>query len=259
MERRKALMFLLAAAATVNMGLFWNAWKEKEVVLEKQQNLERIAFPKEEASFCEKEKFPCVEGGSTEQYYSPVDFEALKQINQDIAGWMEIPGTEISMPIVQGRDNEQYMGQNFYGERSREGTAFLDYRSDKELEGKFHPVYGHHMKNGTMFTFIKQYVDPRYCSEYPIMHIYTPKQQIRLWILGAWEGDGETEISWKELEQSENLENIFLEKLDMPEFCLERFQEQRKKPGSKNQSWYLFVTCSYGRENGRLYLAAVPL
>lgn len=84
------------------------------------------------------------------------DENKLKEINSDYKMWISIPGTNINYPVVQGKDNEFYLHNNFYKEKSDSGTLFIDYRnniaSDKNII-----IYGHNMKNGTMFNKINDF------------------------------------------------------------------------------------------------------
>ena len=62
-----------------------------------------------------------------------IDFKKLKSQNQDIAGWIYIRGTTIDYPIVQGKDNEEYLHQDFNKKKSSSGTVFLDNNCKKDF------------------------------------------------------------------------------------------------------------------------------
>lgn len=82
--------------------------------------------------------------------------EKLKHINIDYKLWLNIPNTDISYPVVQGKDNEFYLHNNFYGEKSTSGTVFIDCKNNIDLDKNI-IIYGHNMKNGTMFNKINNF------------------------------------------------------------------------------------------------------
>ena len=89
-----------------------------------------------------------------EEYQSPYDFEKLKEENPDTIGWIHIPDTKISYPIVQGTDNDFYLKHDFNGEASVAGSIYLDYESEGDFEGRNNILYGHNMKNGSMLKIL---------------------------------------------------------------------------------------------------------
>lgn len=80
-----------------------------------------------------------------------VDFAALENINSDCVAWIRIDETEIDYPVVQGHDNSFYLKHLFDGEWNGAGCIFLDSRVEPDLSDRHSVLYGHHMKNGTMF------------------------------------------------------------------------------------------------------------
>lgn len=94
------------------------------------------------------------------QYSSPIDFETLKNINPDIIGWIQIPGTAIDYPICwRSNDNEYYMTHSAEGEKRAFGSIMLDGANSSAAEDHLVVLYGHHMRNGTMFKDIVRYTD----------------------------------------------------------------------------------------------------
>lgn len=86
-------------------------------------------------------------------------FEELHQINQDIVGWIAIEDTKINYPIVQTNDNDYYLTRNYKQEQSRAGSIFMDYRNDLLTVNENIVLYGHRMKDETMFNQLTKYVD----------------------------------------------------------------------------------------------------
>lgn len=84
-------------------------------------------------------------------------FHALHQINPDIVGWITVEDTIIDYPIVQTDNNEFYLNRNYKKEESRAGSIFMDYRNDLRSENENIILYGHRMKDETMFNQITKY------------------------------------------------------------------------------------------------------
>lgn len=100
-----------------------------------------------------------------------VDLAALQAVNEDVVGWLEIPGTELSYPLVQGPDNQYYLNHNWKKERSGGGAVFLEQTNSRDLTG-FHLIaYAHRMNNDTMFGTLKYYHDGAFCQEHPSIYL----------------------------------------------------------------------------------------
>lgn len=92
---------------------------------------------------------------SAEELLAQIDLAALRQINPEVTGWIMIPGTSISYPVLRAADNDYYLTHTWKGERSSVGAIFLDCHTG---EADFNTlIYGHRMRNGTMFAELKYY------------------------------------------------------------------------------------------------------
>ena len=92
-----------------------------------------------------------------EQGFLQVDFNKLEEINPDVIAWIEIPGLEISYPVVQGRDNDYYLHHLITGENHKSGSIFMDFHNQEDLSDRNSIIYGHNMKDGSMFGTLDQY------------------------------------------------------------------------------------------------------
>lgn len=114
-----------------------------------------------------------------------VDFEALKNDTTRVKGWIYSAGTEINYPVVLGTNNEYYLTHAYDGTRDKGGAIFLDCRTTKELVDDNLIVYGHHMKNRTMFGSLMQYQKQDYYAEHPEMYFITPNGSYRFVVFSA--------------------------------------------------------------------------
>ena len=82
--------------------------------------------------------------------------ENLSSLNSDYRFWINIGGTNIDYPVVQGTDNSFYLNHDFNKNYLPAGSIFLDYRNDFENDSNS-VIYGHHMRNSTMFGQIEKF------------------------------------------------------------------------------------------------------
>ena len=85
-----------------------------------------------------------------------VDFEGLYKENNDYIGWLYVGSCEISYPVVQGDDNDYYLHNTFEKEANFAGCIFIDFQDEPDFSRFNTFVYGHAMKNGTMFGSLKK-------------------------------------------------------------------------------------------------------
>ena len=109
-----------------------------------------------------------------------VDFEKLLEMNSDVVGWIRFDEpSEINYPVVQGRDNEEYLKRTFEANTNKLGTLFVDVNNPGDFSGRNTFIYGHNMKNGSMFTQLLKYKDDSFYKEHPYFYIYTPDGKVR--------------------------------------------------------------------------------
>lgn len=117
------------------------------------------------------------------------DFDQLAKINPDICGWLKVDDTHIDYPVVQGKDNFEYLDKNFYGDFYEGGTLFLDYRNKKDFSDEYSIIYGHNMVGGKMFGDIPKFYKKVYFDRHKAGYLFTPKKDYRLKIIGIVKAD----------------------------------------------------------------------
>jgi len=116
-----------------------------------------------------------------------MDFSALRQVNEDILGWILIPGTRLSYPLVQGEDNSYYLNHTWRKGRNSVGAIFLEQNNSGNLQDFNTIVYGHRMNNNSMFGTLKYYKDAGYWSDHPYVYITDDNGSHRYEIFAAYE------------------------------------------------------------------------
>ncbi len=99
------------------------------------------------------------------------DFDALREVNEDVVGWIMIPDTPISYPLLQGEDNQKYLTTTWQGAYSDVGSIYLECMNDPALSDFNTIVYGHRMLNGSMFASLKYYKKQDYWQEHPLIYV----------------------------------------------------------------------------------------
>lgn len=113
--------------------------------------------------------------------------ETLQKENEDIKGWIEIEGTAINYPVLQGTDNKFYVDHNYNKEKTKSGAIFIDMVYDWNLPSTNMLIYGHNMKNGTMFTSLMNYKNKKYFEEHPVIRFTTATSDNEYEIISAFE------------------------------------------------------------------------
>ena len=153
MRNKPALIFfclLLSAAAVLSGMKIHSELKEQQKEKEDFATVSRIAEPTVTTAQTESEP--------TERPAAERNIQALITENADCIGCLSIDGTNISYPIMHTpHDPQKYLRRNFYGKYSQSGVPFLDGRCDLQSTNLI--IYGHNMRNGTMFSDLKRYVD----------------------------------------------------------------------------------------------------
>lgn len=141
---------LLSAAAVLAGVKIYSELRKQQKEKEDFAVVSQIAEPAVTAAQTESEP--------TEQPAAERNIQALIAENADCIGWLSIDGTNISYPVMHTpSDPQKYLRRNFYGKYSQSGVPFLDGRCDLQSTNLI--IYGHNMKNGTMFSNLKKYVD----------------------------------------------------------------------------------------------------
>ena len=95
----------------------------------------------------------------------------LKKLNPDVKAWIQVPKTNIDYPVVQGQDDMEYINKNVYGEFELSGAIFLSCLNKDDFSDPYNLVYGHNMKNGSMFAGLKNYSDQSYAEAHPYIYV----------------------------------------------------------------------------------------
>ena len=120
--------------------------------------------------------------------YLQVDFAGLKKVNPDVIAWIQISALDISYPVVQGEDNYYYLHHMFEGQENKNGSVFVDYHNQPDFTDSNTIVYGHNMKNGSMFGTLDRYQNQSLYQQHPYFYIYVPEAVLEYQIISCYAG-----------------------------------------------------------------------
>ena len=117
----------------------------------------------------------------------PVDFVGMWEINEDVYAWITIPGTVIDYPILQhATDNTYYLNYNIDGSYGYPGCIYTENMNSRDFTDNNTVIYGHNMKNGTMFAGLHKFENAEFFDENTKVFIYTPEREYEYTIFAAY-------------------------------------------------------------------------
>lgn len=121
--------------------------------------------------------------------YVEVDFAKLQAINPEVVGWIYFPGVGINYPVTKTTDNSYYLTHTFEGTENSAGSIFMDFANDGGFADTNTFLYGHNMKNGSMFGLLGRYKKEAYFREHPYFWICTPTGKYKYQIFSCYVTD----------------------------------------------------------------------
>lgn len=115
-----------------------------------------------------------------------VDFEVLWETNRDVVGWLYCEDTPINLPLVQGENNDYYLHRMLDGNWNSAGTLFLDYRNAGDFSDGNTVIYGHNMKDKSMFAVLPNYQQQSFYDEHPVMWLLTPETYYKMELVAGF-------------------------------------------------------------------------
>ncbi|MGL4990059.1 MAG: class B sortase [Sarcina sp.] len=184
-----------------------------------------------------------------------VDFKKMKEINSDYKGWINIEGTKINYPILQSTNNDFYLKNNVNKEASKSGSIFFDYRTD--VENDFNKViYGHNMKNTSMFSDLKKFKNEDYIKSKPTIQMQDENYIYTYEAFSTYVNSGTSDYDYLfnpklKTEQEKNDYINFLKDKSMFEF-----QKNESIDTTQIENIITLITCSYEFHEARTIVHA---
>lgn len=182
-----------------------------------------------------------------------VDWKRLSEANPDIVGWIFVPGTPINYPVVKGVDDQEYLDRSFDGSTgwlSSKGTLFVSSENSKDLLDRNVVVFGHHMRDGSMFACLDGWKDQAEFDSHRDIFFLTPKGNYRLRTFARFNTTGQDKLVRTSFKDDDDF-HAYLE--EQAAKSLVKASDVDVTQVSKS---FMFSTCEYSRSDGRAIVFA---
>lgn len=193
----------------------------------------------------------------TETYVSPIDFAALQAENPDIYGWLDIPDTDISYPLLQSQEDDTfYLNHDAYKEYNSAGALFTEHRYNKnDMTDPVTVVYGHRQNDGSMFGTLQQtFSDPEGFASHKTIVVYLPDRELRYQVRAALPYDNRHILYQYDFHDTQSYSDFLYSVYNARALGI-NYAEQAMEP---DDTLLILSTCLKGnRKNRFLVLAAL--
>ena len=173
-----------------------------------------------------------------------VDFAGLKEVNEDIIGWLYCEGTAINYPVLQGEDNDQYLRNSYDGTYNAAGSIFVEALNRRDFQDSNTIIYGHHMKNGSMFAVLDEWADQAFYEAHPVMWLLTPERDYRIDLFSGYTTSAYSETYTICMGPGEELDDYLAKCAELSDF-----QADVELDGEAR--YVVLSTCAYVFDNAR--------
>ena len=247
-KKIKLIIFILTIIILLSIAYIIKDYVDKEKLKETSDLLNSIEIEENRIA----EDIDISEPTKTERM---LQVEKLQEQNEDIVGWIEIVGTNINYPVLQGDDNTYYMTHDY--KKNTYGSIFLDKDYDWNIPSSNLLIYGHNLQDGTMFHDILNYKDKNYYEEHSIIRFTTAEEDCEYDIISAFYSrvyykseknvfryyyfiNAETEDEYNEFIENAKKSSIY----------------DTGKDAEYGEQLITLSTCSYHTEDGRFAIVA---
>lgn len=177
-----------------------------------------------------------------------VDFEELQAINEDIVAWIYCEGTVINYPVCKSDDDEFYLKHAYDKSPSHSGTIFIEAENAPDFSDANYILYGHHMKNKTMFATLSYWTEQEYYEQHPCMWLLTPRQNYRIDLFAGYLTSALSDVYAVYKGYGTQLEAYLEKAADSSDFTSDVVIPE------EGFSYIVLSTCEYQFENARYVL-----
>lgn len=177
-----------------------------------------------------------------------IDFDALESINPDTIGWLYCPDTVINYPVMMGGDNSYYLTHLPDGTEGKYGALFLDCEASLD---DIHPlIYGHHMRDGSMFASLTNYGEQAYYESHPIVYLITRRTVYEIILFSGFETSDISQAFQRNFEDDAHYHEWLM-------WLREQSNFRADVPVNSSNHVLSLSTCAYSFNNARYILTGV--
>ena len=180
----------------------------------------------------------------TDEFRGDIDFAALAGKNSDIAAWLYLKDSVIDYPVVKGSDNSTYLDHLFDKSWGVNGTLFIDYRNSDNFADFNTIIYGHHMKDGSMFGSFKKFKEQSYYDSHKQFELILPTGKYHLRVISFYTTPSDS-LTYRYSFASESDRQAFI---DMTE---KKSEVKAAYTATTSDKLVTLSTCAYEYKNAR--------
>lgn len=185
LTKRNIVLAICVIIFCISAGVLLHKYISEKNAQEKFESLSGVNTENTEVTEMEEENIFTYLG--IEDPGKVLDWEALWEQNEDIYAWIYIPGTNVDYPILQHEtDDSYYLEYNLDGTKGYPGCIYTERINAKDFTDHNTLIYGHNMKNGTMFHDLHQFADETFFEENRYIFIYTPEELLIYDVFAAY-------------------------------------------------------------------------
>lgn len=177
-----------------------------------------------------------------------VDFAELQAVNEDIVAWIYCEGTVINYPVCKCEDDDFYLKHAYDKSPSHSGTIFIEAENAPDFSDANYILYGHHMKNKTMFATLSYWGEQEYFEQHPCMWLLTPRQNYRIDLFAGYLTSALSDVYAVYKGYGTQLEAYLEKAADSSDFTSDVVVPE------EGFSYIVLSTCEYQFENARYVL-----
>ncbi len=179
-----------------------------------------------------------------------VDFDELTAVNPDVVGWIYCEDSQVNYPVLHAEDNDKYLHMMYNGEYNKAGSIFMDCANNPDLSDLNTLIYGHHMKNGSMFAMLHEYRSQEFYEGHKVFWYLTPVNTYKLYPIAGYVGDSVAEV-YSHFTEPEQLDSYLA-------FAFSHSDFQADYIPKVIDRIVVLSTCAYEFEDARYVVICVP-
>lgn len=168
---------------------------------------------------------------------NPIDFDGLLKVNDEIIGWLAVGAIGISYPVTQGEDNDYYLHYTFEKKENTAGCIFMDAACKKDFSDPNTIIYGHNMRNESMFGRLKKFRDQETFEADRYFWIYTPDKVYQYDIFSCQEVGAQSETYQLQFDDKDTFQKYI-------DSCFERSIVRREIEVTSDDKIVTLSTCT---------------
>lgn len=177
-----------------------------------------------------------------------LDFIELRKKIPNTCAWLTIDDTHIDYPVVQGKDDMEYINKNVYGDYSVSGAIFLSCLNRSDFSDRYHLIYGHNMKNGAMFGDVVKFTNQKYFKNHKTGTLYLPGETRKIKLFACIRVNASDAVIYDPESYAQGQIRPLLA------YIRENAVQYRETEVAAEESLIALSTCAESETNGRVVL-----